>query len=95
MGRKARRAAGTQSFTDLLRHPGRLVDQLTGDARHRAWDIPYIQPAADGTCWVSGPLRSETVGPQQRRRPSPWWSSTCRQAAVPPSWVLPKNSQLM
>ncbi|MET7685790.1 DUF6193 family natural product biosynthesis protein [Streptomyces sp. NPDC005423] len=27
------------------------------------WDIPYIQPAADGEYWVSGPLRSETVGP--------------------------------
>ncbi|WP_158710434.1 hypothetical protein [Streptomyces flavochromogenes] len=36
MGRKARRAAGTQSFTDLLRHPGRLIEQLAGDARQRA-----------------------------------------------------------
>ncbi|MGV9291925.1 DUF6193 family natural product biosynthesis protein [Streptomyces sp. NPDC003719] len=27
------------------------------------WDIPYIQPAAGGTYWVSGPRRSETVGP--------------------------------
>lgn len=27
------------------------------------WDILYIQPASDGTYWVSGPLRSETVGP--------------------------------
>ncbi|MFF8293545.1 DUF6193 family natural product biosynthesis protein [Streptomyces sp. NPDC016309] len=27
------------------------------------WDIPYIQPAAGGSYWVSGPLRSETVGP--------------------------------
>ncbi|MEU7011870.1 DUF6193 family natural product biosynthesis protein [Streptomyces sp. NPDC046332] len=27
------------------------------------WDIPYIQLAGDGTYWVSGPLRSETVGP--------------------------------
>ncbi|MGW9375525.1 hypothetical protein ACWGVR_36595 [Streptomyces xanthophaeus] len=36
MERKARRAAGTQSFTDLLRHPSRLVEQLTGEARHRA-----------------------------------------------------------
>ncbi|MFF3484348.1 DUF6193 family natural product biosynthesis protein [Streptomyces sp. NPDC002701] len=26
------------------------------------WDIPYIQPAADGRYWVSGPLRSQTVG---------------------------------
>lgn len=28
-----------------------------------AWDIPYIQPAAEGKYWVSGPLRSESVGP--------------------------------
>jgi hypothetical protein len=28
-----------------------------------AWDIPYIQPAAEGEYWVSGPLRSESVGP--------------------------------
>ncbi|WNM35446.1 DUF6193 family natural product biosynthesis protein [Streptomyces sp. Li-HN-5-11] len=27
------------------------------------WDIPYIQPAAGGTYWVSGPHRSKTVGP--------------------------------
>ncbi|MFF4711049.1 DUF6193 family natural product biosynthesis protein [Streptomyces eurythermus] len=27
------------------------------------WDIPYIQPAADGGYWVSGPSRSEDVGP--------------------------------
>ncbi|MCZ1006533.1 DUF6193 family natural product biosynthesis protein [Streptomyces lydicus] len=27
------------------------------------WDIPYIQPAPDGEYWVSGPLRSESVGP--------------------------------
>ncbi|MCC2277267.1 DUF6193 family natural product biosynthesis protein [Streptomyces sp. ET3-23] len=27
------------------------------------WDIPYIQPAAEGGYWVSGPSRSETVGP--------------------------------
>ncbi|MCT9080383.1 DUF6193 family natural product biosynthesis protein [Streptomyces fulvoviolaceus] len=27
------------------------------------WDIPYIQPAARGEYWVSGPLRSESVGP--------------------------------
>ncbi|MGI5325038.1 DUF6193 family natural product biosynthesis protein [Actinomadura nitritigenes] len=26
------------------------------------WDIPYIQPARGGY-WVSGPLRTETVGP--------------------------------
>ncbi|MBT2440149.1 hypothetical protein J7E93_08470 [Streptomyces sp. ISL-36] len=36
MGRKLRRAAGTQTFSDLLRHPSRLVGQFTGDARHRA-----------------------------------------------------------
>lgn len=27
------------------------------------WDIPYIQPAAAGTYWVSGPRRTQTVGP--------------------------------
>ncbi|GHH26949.1 hypothetical protein Srubr_08930 [Streptomyces rubradiris] len=27
------------------------------------WDIPYVQPAVDDGYWVSGPLRSETVGP--------------------------------
>ncbi|GDY70168.1 hypothetical protein SAV14893_095610 [Streptomyces avermitilis] len=27
------------------------------------WDIPYIQPAKGGGYWVSGPLRSESVGP--------------------------------
>ncbi|MEV0263874.1 DUF6193 family natural product biosynthesis protein [Streptomyces sp. NPDC050617] len=26
-------------------------------------DIPYIQPAADNSYWVSGPLRTQTVGP--------------------------------
>ncbi|MGW5776521.1 hypothetical protein [Streptomyces sp. NPDC003863] len=31
-----RRAAGTPAFTDLLRHPARLIEQFTGDARHRA-----------------------------------------------------------
>lgn len=29
--------------------------------RH-TWDIPYIQPAAEGAYWVSGPLRTDTVG---------------------------------
>ncbi|MCG0291104.1 DUF6193 family natural product biosynthesis protein [Streptomyces sp. PSAA01] len=29
------------------------------------WDIPYIEPAAEGSYWVSGPLRSQTVGPAQ------------------------------
>ncbi|MFJ8039117.1 DUF6193 family natural product biosynthesis protein [Kitasatospora sp. NPDC096147] len=29
------------------------------------WDIPYIQPAAGGTYWVSGPLRSQAVGPAE------------------------------
>lgn len=28
-----------------------------------AWEVPYIQPAAEGEYWVSGPLRSESVGP--------------------------------
>ncbi|MCF6521737.1 hypothetical protein HOY81_01280 [Streptomyces sp. JJ36] len=27
------------------------------------WDVPYIQPAAGGTYWVSGPHRDQTVGP--------------------------------
>ncbi|GGZ29874.1 DUF6193 family natural product biosynthesis protein [Streptomyces poonensis] len=27
------------------------------------WDIPYIQPARGGGYWVSGPLRTESVGP--------------------------------
>ncbi|MEV7882224.1 DUF6193 family natural product biosynthesis protein [Streptomyces microflavus] len=26
------------------------------------WEILYIEPATGGTCWVSCPLRSETVG---------------------------------
>jgi hypothetical protein len=31
---------------------------------HRwTWDIPYIQPAVGGTYWVSGPHRTQTVGP--------------------------------
>lgn len=30
---------------------------------HRwTWDIPYIQPAAEGGYWVSGPLRTQVVG---------------------------------
>ncbi|MCF3962469.1 DUF6193 family natural product biosynthesis protein [Streptomyces fuscigenes] len=29
------------------------------------WDIPYIQPAADGGYWVSGPSRSQAVGPAE------------------------------
>ncbi|MGA5046985.1 DUF6193 family natural product biosynthesis protein [Streptomyces arboris] len=29
------------------------------------WDIPYIQPAARDSYWVSGPLRSQTVGPAE------------------------------
>ncbi|WP_404198825.1 DUF6193 family natural product biosynthesis protein [Streptomyces tauricus] len=28
-----------------------------------SWDVPYIQPAAEGTYWLSGLLRTETVGP--------------------------------
>ncbi|MFD8420884.1 DUF6193 family natural product biosynthesis protein [Streptomyces sp. NPDC059466] len=28
-----------------------------------AWDVAYIQPATEGEYWVSGPLRSESVGP--------------------------------
>ncbi|MGW7381829.1 DUF6193 family natural product biosynthesis protein [Streptomyces sp. NPDC054794] len=33
--------------------------------RRWTWDIPYIQPAAGGSCWVSGPLRSQTGGPAE------------------------------
>ena len=36
MGRKARRAAGTQTFTDLLLHPRRIAAQITGAAGPRA-----------------------------------------------------------
>lgn len=36
MGRKVQRAAGTNTFTDLLRHPSRFFEQLAGDARPRA-----------------------------------------------------------
>ncbi|GAA2226625.1 DUF6193 family natural product biosynthesis protein [Streptomyces nogalater] len=32
------------------------------------WDIPYIQPAADGGYRVSGPRRSEHVGPAATAR---------------------------
>ncbi|WP_374214729.1 DUF6193 family natural product biosynthesis protein [Streptomyces sp. SKN60] len=28
-------------------------------------DIPYIRPAADSGYWVSGPLRSQAVGPAE------------------------------
>ena len=27
------------------------------------WDIPYIQPVAGGAYWVSGPDRTQSVGP--------------------------------
>ncbi|WP_326699517.1 DUF6193 family natural product biosynthesis protein [Streptomyces sp. NBC_01754] len=27
------------------------------------WDVPYVQPAAEGEYRVSGPLRGESVGP--------------------------------
>ena len=49
VGRKVRRAAGTQSFTDLLRHPSRLIEQLTGDTRRRA--------EADVVAWSTGEAR--------------------------------------
>jgi hypothetical protein len=32
------------------------------------WDIPYIQPATGGTYWVSGPRRTESVGPAATAR---------------------------
>ncbi|MEU1535351.1 DUF6193 family natural product biosynthesis protein [Streptomyces fagopyri] len=46
-----------------------------------AWDIPYIQPAVGGGYWVSGPLRSETVGP----------ASTAQQAIMMVVERLPAN----
>lgn len=49
MGRTPRRAAGTQSFTDLLLHPSRLVKQLAGDAGRHA--------EADVAAWNSGEAR--------------------------------------
>ncbi|WP_329391607.1 hypothetical protein OG625_40375 (plasmid) [Streptomyces sp. NBC_01351] len=36
MERGVRRAAGTQSFTDLLRHPKRIVGHFTAEAQGRA-----------------------------------------------------------
>ncbi|MFI1809389.1 hypothetical protein ACH414_03485 [Streptomyces sp. NPDC020422] len=53
MGRRTQRAAGTKSFTDLLRHPGRLVGQLTGSARQRA--------EADVAAWRAGQAREVTA----------------------------------
>ncbi|MFJ3942286.1 MULTISPECIES: DUF6193 family natural product biosynthesis protein [Streptomyces] len=29
------------------------------------WHIPYVQPVRGGTYWVSGPRRSQTVGPAE------------------------------
>nr|WP_240659624.1 DUF6193 family natural product biosynthesis protein [Streptomyces sp. WAC 01529] len=29
------------------------------------WGIPYVQPAAGGSYWVSGPLRSQAVRPAE------------------------------
>ncbi|MFE7582329.1 hypothetical protein ACFU5Y_12330 [Streptomyces gardneri] len=49
MGQHARRAAGTQTFTDLLRHPSRLIEQFRGGARHRA--------EADVAAWNAGEAR--------------------------------------
>ncbi|MFF1542689.1 DUF6193 family natural product biosynthesis protein [Streptomyces sp. NPDC058291] len=46
-----------------------------------AWDVPYIQPAMDGAYRVSGPLRSETVGPRRLTRLSRWWSVKAPRAA--------------
>lgn len=50
------------------------------------------------TAPIGSPARSAARrwDPQLRRRTrSPWWFSTCRQVAVPPSWVPPKSSQPM
>ncbi|MER5757735.1 DUF6193 family natural product biosynthesis protein [Streptomyces sp. NPDC002082] len=41
---------------------GELHFSRCTEYRH-TWDIPYIQPAAGGGYWVSGPLRTESVGP--------------------------------
>ncbi len=32
------------------------------------WDIPYIQPAAGETYWISGPGRDRTIGPAATAR---------------------------
>ncbi|MFI1154952.1 DUF6193 family natural product biosynthesis protein [Streptomyces sp. NPDC020817] len=47
------------------------------------WDIPYIQPAAGGSYWVSGPLRSQAVGPAE----------TVSQAIV--TWVRLQDGRRM
>lgn len=41
------------------------IDPAPGRCTYRrwTWDIPFIQPAAGGEYWVSGPTRIETVGP--------------------------------
>ena len=46
------------------------------------WDIPYIQPAAESGYRVSGPSRSETVGP----------AATPREAIAMVVERLPPNS---
>lgn len=57
------------------------------------WDIPYIQPAAGGGYWVSGPCRNEAVGPAAMpAQPSRWWWSAYRPASGMPSWAARKNS---
>ncbi|WP_418955224.1 hypothetical protein [Streptomyces tritici] len=60
MGRTARRAAGSQSFTDLIRHPSRLVEQLVGDARQRA--------EADLVAWNAGEAREVSAFVRDGRR---------------------------
>jgi Family of unknown function (DUF6193) len=46
-----------------------------------AWDIPYIRPAAEGEYRVSGPLRSESVGPAA----TPQQAVTMVVARLPPN----------
>lgn len=56
VGRRVRRAAGTLSFTDLLRDPGRLIEQFIGDARLRAEaDVKALN--AGEACEVSAFIR--------------------------------------
>lgn len=50
MGRRVQRAAGTQSFGDLLRHPGRVIEALRGAAPQRS--------AADAEALRAGQARA-------------------------------------
>ncbi|MFD0392880.1 DUF6193 family natural product biosynthesis protein [Streptomyces nogalater] len=58
------------------------------------WDIPYIQPAADGGYRVSGPRRSEHVGPTATAREAiAMVVERLLPAADPPSLEPRKNSR--